>query len=284
MILKLLVKLLQLLPQRVALAFGRFIGRILRLVLWRKVDRCEARCVKSLGVGITTAREIIKLSFLNLAMSAVEFIRIPVMKSAIKDYVSFDEKSVKILREAVARGHGVILMASHMANWEYVGVRIVAEGFPLHAIYTPQRNQGGANDIIMNTRAQTPGMSMIDNKGAGLREVFRVLKAGGIIVILQDLDARRDGVIIDFLGLPASTHDGIMKLYEKFKCAIVPVQYKRDWNNPTQHSITISEILSDRKNFNLETCNKVIGEWIKEEPGQWLWLMDRWEFTLGKKV
>ena len=284
MILNLLVKLLQLLPHRLTLAFGRFVGRILRLVLWQKVDRCEARCVKSLGVGITTAREIIKLSFINLAMSAVEFIRLPVIKPVIKNYVSFDKESVRTLHEALSRGHGVILMSSHMANWEYAAIRVIAEGFPLHVLYTPQRNQGGANDIIMKIRAQSPEMAMIDNKGAGLREIFRVLKAGGIIVIMQDLDARRDGVITNFLGLPASTHDGIIKLHEKFKCPIVPVHYKRDWKNPTQHSVTMPEILSDRPEFDLETCNRVIEEWIKEEPGQWFWLMDRWEYTLGKKA
>ena len=103
-------------------------------------------------------------------------------------------------------------------------------------------------------------------------------------MIMQDLDARRDGVIINFLGLPASTHDGITKLYEKFHCPIVPVHYKRDWKRPWLHSVTMPEILSDRPDFNLETCNRVIEEWIKEEPGQWFWLMDRWEFTLGKKV
>ena len=278
------MKLLQLLPHRAALAFGRFVGRILRLVLWQKTDRCEARCVKSLGLGITEARKIIKLSFMNLGMSVVEFIRLPKIKPLIKNYVSFDEDSVRVLREAVSRGKGVILMTSHMANWEYAAVRAVAEGFQLHAVFTPQRNKGGANDIIVNIRNKTPEMSMIDNKGAGLREIFRTLKAGGIIVIMQDLDARKDGVITNFLGLPASTHDGIIKLHKKFGSPVVPAHFKRDWDNMSQHSITISEILSDRPGFCLETCDRVIEEWIREEPGQWLWLMDRWGFTLGKKA
>ena len=282
------------LPDRAALSFGRMIGKILRLVLWKKTDRAEARCVKSLGVGITIAREIVKKSYMNLGMAVVEFIRIPKIKPHINDFVSFDETSIKILSDALSRGKGVILMTPHMDNWELAAVRVINEGFKLNAVYTVQKNQGGANDIIMDIRTNSIGMKMISSEGAGLREIFRVLKSGGIIIIMQDLDARKDGIITDFLGLPASTHDGIVKLYRKFKSPVIPAKYVRDWENPSKHAITIREILSDRKDKNgnsfgedikasLELCNEALENFIKQNPEQWLWLLDRWEYTLGKK-
>ncbi len=289
-----LVNFLRIIPQSTALIIGRVIGKILHAVLWKKVDRCEARCVKALGVGVTFAREIVRKSFMNLGMSAVEFVRLPVVKENISEFVSFPEESVNVLRSALSRGRGVMLMSSHMANWEYAAIRVIHDGFPLSVVYTPQRNQGGANDIIMNIRRQTPEMKMIDNH-TGLREIFRTLKAGGIVVIMQDLDARKDGVITDFLGIPASTHDGIVKLYNKFKAPVVPVHYVRDKNKPKQHVVEMPYILSDMKDSNgrafgedmqssLAMCNDVIEQWIRERPELWVWLMDRWEYTLGKNA
>ena len=281
--LNLLVKIIRFMPHRLSLAFGRFIGRVLHLVLWKKVDRCEVRCVESLGVGITIAREIVRGSFMNMCMSAIEFIRLPKIKPLISELVDFPEDSIKVLREALSRGRGVILMSSHMANWELAAIRVIHEGFPLSVVYTPQRNQGGVNDMIMSIRNQTPEMQMLDSD-TGLRGIFRTLKAGGIVVIMQDLDARKDGVITDFLGLPASTHEGTVKLFRKFGVPVVPVHYTRDKNNPAHHVVIMPEILSDREGFGLEMCNEVIEGWIRERPELWFWIMDRWEYTLGKKI
>lgn len=266
-------------PQSFALAFGRFAGRLLRLVLWRITDRCEARCVKSLGVGITIARGIIRDSFVNLGMSAAEFIRLPKVISHIDDIVDFPPESIGILRSALSRGKGVILICQHYANWEYAAARVIHEGFRLHAVYTPQRDKT-VEAVIMSTRQNTSHMSMIDSD-KGLREIFRVLKAGEALVIMQDLDARQDGIESEFLGLPARTHEGIIHLHRKFQCPVIHAEYWRDEQNPSRHHIRFHEI-SDMA-LSIRTCNDRIESLIRRRPGQWLWLLDRWQYTLGRR-
>lgn len=220
-------------------------------------------------------------------MSIVEFIRSPIMMKNVRDFVSFDGESRKIFDEAFSRGHGVILMTSHMDNWELAAMRFSSEGFPLHVVYTPQSNKDGDN-FINRIRTENEGMILIPDEGAGMRAIFRTLRAGGILVIMQDLDARRDGIILNFLGLPASTHEGTVKLYQKFKCPVIPARFIRDEKNPAKHKIIFTEILSDRPGFgedlkeSLQICNSVIEEWIKETPEQWFWIIDRWTYTLGK--
>ncbi len=286
------MKFLRICPHRVALLIGNLIGRLLRLILWGKVDRCESRCVKALGVGVTLAREIIKKSFINLGMSAVEFIRIPVIKSRITELVNFPEESQNLLRSALSRGRGAILMCTHMANWELAAARVIQAGFALNSVYTPQRDNK-IDNIIENIRENFSGMHMITSEGGGLREIFKTLKSGGIIVIMQDLDARQDGIITKFLGMDASTHEGIAKLYKKFKCPVIAAKYFRDWANPERHYIELNEILSDRLDKNgrefgedikssIELSNQFIENLIKETPEQWLWLLDKWEYTQKK--
>ena len=279
-------------PHGFALAFGRFIGRLLRLVLWKVTDRCEARCVKSLGVGVTVARGIIRDSFENLGMSVAEFIRLPRVISRIDEIVDFPEESVSVLRSALSRGKGAILMCQHYGNWEYAAARVIHEGFRLHAVYTPQRDKA-VEAVIMSTRQEVSHMAMIDSN-TGLREIFRVLKAGEVLVVMQDLDARQDGIESEFLGLPARTHEGIIHLYRRFHCPVIHGVYWRDENNPSRHHILLPGILSDMKDDcgrafgsdmagSIRMCNAQIEGVIRRRPGQWLWLLDRWHYTLGRQ-
>ena len=41
----LLIAFIKALPHRVAVAFGGLLGHLLWLLSWKKVDRCERRCV-----------------------------------------------------------------------------------------------------------------------------------------------------------------------------------------------------------------------------------------------
>ncbi|MBQ4430704.1 MAG: lysophospholipid acyltransferase family protein [Synergistaceae bacterium] len=291
--LKFFVGLLRMMPHSFALAFGRFAGRVLRLILWKITDRCEARCVKSLGVGVTVARGIVRDSFVNLGMSAAEFIRLPRVISRIDELVDFPQESIDVLRSALSRGRGAILMCQHYGNWEYAAARVIHEGFPLHSVYTPQRDKR-VEAVIMSTRQEVSHMAMIDSN-TGLREIFRVLRAGKILVVMQDLDARQDGIPSEFLGLPARTHEGIVKLYRKFRCPVINAEYWRDMDDPSRHHIRLHGILSDMKDGNgkpfgedisasIRMCNEHIERVIMRRPGQWLWLLDRWQYTLGKKI
>ena len=283
-----LINLICLMPHKLALYFGGFLGKIFWLLSWKKVDVCESRCVKALGTGITNARKIILDSYINISRSAIEFIRLEKLMPNIKNLVEFSPESIKVLRDAQARNKGVILMIAHLDNWEIAGARATLEGFNLTPIYTPQKNY--IENFIMSKRTQTAGMNMIKDKGRDMRKIFKTLKENGIIIILQDLDARSDGVITNFFNMPASTHEGIIKLYKKFGSPIVPALFYRDEKDFTKHHIIINEVLSDKFKPDddiktcLNTCNKIIESWIKKFPDQWLWLLDKWEYAARKNL
>ncbi len=283
-----LVGLIRFLPHRLAIAMGSSIGWLLWALSWKKVDRCESRCVLALGVGVTRARAIVKRSFENFGRSAVEFIRLDRIRPRLREIMTLEGK--EHLDRALARGKGVILMTGHIDNWEMAGARMTLEGYPIVPIYTPQRNQGGINDLIQHQRTDVAGMKMIPSEGAGLREVFRALRSNKVVAILQDLDARRDGVKVPFFGMPASAHDGIVKLHRKLGTPIVPIFFLRAPDH-VHHHIIIQSILSDEKDEDgnpfgenmeksLKMCHNILEGWIRSNPAQWLWLLDRWESTM----
>jgi KDO2-lipid IV(A) lauroyltransferase len=284
-----LLRFLNILPHRAALSLGALLGGAFWLFSKRKVDKAEARCVSSLGVGITLARKIVRSSFVNGGKSVVEFARLEQLGPQLTSLVAIEGK--ELLDKAIARGKGVLIMTAHMGNWELCGARMVAGGYALAPIYTPQRNIGGINDLISVLRGSAAGMEMIPSHGMGMREVFRKVQKGKLLVLLQDLDARNRGVVVPFLGLPSSTATGIVKMHRKFGAPIVPILCVRNPDGVT-HRILINEILSDlpdedgnifgiNMEKSLKMCNNILTGWITEYPEQWIWLLDKWGSTLG---
>lgn len=287
-LLGLLIKLIRILPHKLAVKFGGLIGRLIWLVSWKKVDTCESRCVKALGVGVTIAREIILKSFINLGRSIIEFLRLDLIKNNLNNLVEIE--NLEILDEALARNKGVIIMLAHMGNWELCGEFMTLKGYKLAAIYKPQNNNLGAEDFIKSQRENSAGLDLIEAHSLNLREIFRALNQNKVLCVLQDLDARKRGVDVNFMGMPASCYDGIIRIYNKLGSPILPALCIRDEKNFVKHKIIFSsEIISDKNNFgqdinnSLELCNNIIADWVRKYPEQWMWNLDRWESKLRVK-
>ncbi|MBR1601892.1 MAG: lysophospholipid acyltransferase family protein [Synergistaceae bacterium] len=284
-LLSLIIKLIKILPHKLAVKLGGWLGRLVWLVSWRKVDTCESRCVKALGVGVTIARKIILKSFINLGMSIAEFVRLELIKDNLNNLI-IEVENLEVVNEALARGKGVIFMLAHMGNWELCGEFMTLKGYKLAAIYKPQNNSLGAEDFIKSQREDAAGLELIEAHSLNLREIFRALKANKILCVLQDLDARKRGVDINFMGMPASCYDGIIKIYNKLGSPIIPALCLRDTKDFTKHKIIFGEIISDSNNFGqdvsaaLDACNNIIAGWIRQWPEQWMWNLDRWESKL----
>ena len=94
----------------------------------------------------------------------------------IEKFVDFPQESINVLRNAQARGHGVILIVAHIDNWELAGARATKEGFKLTPVYTPQKSF--IENFIMSRRTEAAGMKMVKDQGRALRELFSTLKVG----------------------------------------------------------------------------------------------------------
>jgi KDO2-lipid IV(A) lauroyltransferase len=257
----------------VAAKIGSILGTVLWLFSFKRVNRLESRCVKSLGVGVTISRKIIKNSYANMGRIITEYLNIKNGEEAAK-LVSFIGE--EHLREALKIGRGVILMTAHLANWEIVAAAMRYNNYPLNVIYTPQRNTAGIEDIFREQREKVCGMGLVKSEGAAMKEAFKVLKRGEILVILQDLDARADGTITKFLDLPASSHIGLIKLSNRFNCPIVPGRVVKHEKGKYIAYYYPPLSFDENKEKSLYICNNILEAWIREHPDQWMWILDRW--------
>ena len=137
--LKGLSRFLSLLPYKFVVRLGRNCGKLYWHIAKKQRVRAEKTIQERMGVTAREAHAIIHRLFLNLGMTAMEILYMPALnKDNIRGLVSFDRPD--ILWEALAKKRGVVMLACHMDNWEWLGAALALNGFPLSAVEKPQPN------------------------------------------------------------------------------------------------------------------------------------------------
>ena len=117
---------------------------------------------------------------------------------------------------AIAAGRGVIVAAPHHGNWELLNQWLAAHT-PLAILYRPPESKVG-EAFLRIVRAHGERVTQVRAEARGVRELFRILKAGGVVGILPDQQPRAhggDGVLAPFFGLPTYTMTLLGRLAER---------------------------------------------------------------------
>ncbi|MBI4543704.1 MAG: lysophospholipid acyltransferase family protein, partial [Gemmatimonadetes bacterium] len=108
-------------------------------------------------------------------------------------------------REALRRGQGAVVVSGHFGNWEIAAASLTARGIPLDVVVQPLANP--LVDRAVRRARERLGMHVIERAHAA-RQGLAALRAGRVVALVADQDARRAGVLVPFFGRPASTHRG----------------------------------------------------------------------------
>jgi KDO2-lipid IV(A) lauroyltransferase len=238
-----------------------------------------------LGVDSADAGRVVSGAYDHFGRCLAEFLRLPLMADRLTDIVDLD--GAEFLREALGLGRGVIFLSAHIGNWEYGAALMARMGFPMNAIGAGQRDPR-ITDAIADTR-RSVGVNHV-SKGLGLKAALSCLRRGEVLCVLMDQDARDSGVVSPFLGVPASTPVGPIKLAGKFGAPVLPARIIRRPDGG-RFSMTIYPPLEGRDGepfgadiqHAADRCNEVISSWIRETPEQWMWMYPRWASTTGDR-
>ncbi|GAB1366419.1 MAG TPA: lysophospholipid acyltransferase family protein [Candidatus Cloacimonadota bacterium] len=183
------------------------------------------------------------------------------------------------VEEALALGRGAILATAHFGNWEAARV-LPKAGIPLSVITKTQRNK--RFDAYTKAIRERCGVRTID-MSRGLRDIVHQLSEGRIIAILMDQNAGKNGLILDFLGYPASHWKGVAKLSLRYQIPIVPGFARREADDSLVFEFMpfiLTKDLEDKEDnypLVLQQVNAIIEQYIRRWPEQWFWVHKRWK-------
>ncbi|MFC0409029.1 lipid A biosynthesis lauroyl acyltransferase [Roseomonas elaeocarpi] len=173
----------------------------------------------------------------------------------------------------------VLVFAAHLANWELPAVAARKHGLKTAVLYRTPNNRPVA-DLIRDLRRDLMG-EMVP---AGLTAPTRLAKAlqeGTVTAMLVDQRFGR-GPEVEFLGRPAAANPLLANLARRFDC---PVHGARAIRLPGgRFRVELTEAIPMPRDeagqvsvdAATQRINDVIAGWIREYPGQWLWMHRRW--------
>lgn len=176
-------------------------------------------------------------------------------------------------------GKAGIMVAAHLANWEVQPVISRVSGLELALVYRAPNNPLVRKMLVEMRNAAT--LNQIPKGSDGARQILRVLAKGGHVGMLID-QKMNDGIPVPFFGrdamtAPAAALLGIrfglplsLALTERLEGArfrltvLPPMEYPTSGDRNADARIV------------MERLNRLLEDWVRARPAQWLWLHRRW--------
>jgi len=193
-----------------------------------------------------------------------------------------DCEGVEHLAAAKSSGRGVILFTGHIGAWELSSFALSLFDHPLSFLV---RRIDNPKIELMIDRARTHlGNRTIDKRSAA-REMLQILRGGGTLGILVDLNALdREAIFVDFFGVPASTTFLVAKLALRTNAQVLPVfspwdedrrRFVLKIDEPLEFQASGDETEDVRRLTQMFTS--VVEKYVRRYPNQWLWIHRRWK-------
>ena len=183
---------------------------------------------------------------------------------------------------AQRRGRGVLFLTGHMSAWELAPFAHAMYGHPLHFLVRPVANRR-VDELVDGYRCLSGNEPIEKNRSA--RAILKVLDAGGTVGILSDHNTSLDeGVFVNFFGVPASTTSGLARIALHTNAAVVPgflcwdegtAKYRLQFG-PAVELVRSGDNEADVRE-NTARFTRVIEDYVRAHPDQWLWAHKRWK-------
>jgi len=230
---------------------------------------------------VAERQQIVKALFTHLGRQLAEFCLLPrytpenVSETVIYDgFANYDA--------ARARGKGVVFLTAHLGGWELGSFVHSLNGYPLHIVVRALDNP--YVDRLVDRYRTLHGNATLDKLDSP-RGLLAALRAGETVGILIDQNITPpQGVFVDFFGHKACTASGLAKVALRTDAAVVPGftiwdeqlgKYRIRFDPALQLVRSGDEEADIVANTALFT--RVIEDYARRHPEQWLWVHRRWK-------
>ncbi|PYX90396.1 MAG: lipid A biosynthesis acyltransferase [Acidobacteria bacterium] len=226
-------------------------------------------------------RKILRGEFTSLGRQLAEVCLFPrYTKENVSNIVVYD--GFENFERAHNRGKGVLYLTAHLGGWELSAFAHSLYGHPLHVVMRGMDNP--YLDRMVQQYRTMHGNSAVD-KDNFVRGLLSAMKAGETVGILMDTNMTPpQGVFVDFFGIPACTASGLARIALRTDAAVIPgftvwdssLRKYRLRFEPALHLVRTGDDEADIV-ANTALFTKVIEEYVRRYPDQWLWVHRRWK-------
>jgi len=277
-----IIRTLDILPRPLARAAGIIFAWTVYLLHFR-LRQVGIRNL-ALAFPLKTHREharILRGEFTSLGRQLAEVCKFPQYSiENIDEIVVYD--GFENYERALARGKGVLFLTGHIGGWELSAFTHSLHGHPVHIVMRPMDNV--YLDRLIRGYRTLHGNKTVD-KDDFVRGLLGAMKQGETVGILMDTNMTPpQGVFVDFFGIPACTATGLARIALRTDAALVPGftlwdpglgKYRLRFDSALE-LIRTNDIEADVI-ANTQLFTKVIEDYVRRYPEQWLWVHRRWK-------
>ena len=213
-----------------------------------------------------------------------EFFRLPWMSAKRKKAMIRFENMEAAVR-AHAQGKGMLLLTGHFGNWEVATVAGIGAFSQFKGMFHFVRKplKPAPLNAYVTWRFRRSGFGTISKRGS-LDTILELLGKQQIVVFVYDQHATgREGVVVDFLGHPASTFKSLAIIAMTTGAPVVPAS---SWREPDgTHVLRFEdpvpmvehEDTNEAIRLNTRAFNVALERFVLRHPEQWIWMHQRWK-------
>jgi Kdo2-lipid IVA lauroyltransferase/acyltransferase len=276
------VKLLGLPPRGVARAIGALVGRVALLCTPRLRRAGHLNLQLAFPQKTEAEREqILRKLYRNLGWLLAEFCQMPrYTPETTQSFIRYE--GLEHYLAARERGKGVLVLTGHLGAWELSSFYHSLMGYPMSIVI--RRLDNALVDDLVNHIRCLHGNQVL-HKDDFARGLLASMRRGETVGILMDTNMTPpQGAFVDFFGHLACTGSGMARVAIKTGAQVLPGFLL--WEESTQQyvlrfgaplTLPISDDVEADTLAHTALFTKVIEDYIRKYPDQWLWVHRRWK-------
>jgi Kdo2-lipid IVA lauroyltransferase/acyltransferase len=176
----------------------------------------------------------------------------------------------ELMEQAVAKGRGVVLLLSHMGNWELLSriILLVPPGTKVGGFYRPLNNPLMDRKVLR--RREADGSRMFAKSDSFL-QASAFLREGGVVGILADQRIGRQGEVVPFFGRLTRTSPLPSLLIRRARSEVIALSLS--CMAPGRWRITYLPV---EQPYDTRHCMESLNRAMAASLLDVFWLQDRW--------
>ncbi|KRU90310.1 MULTISPECIES: lipid A biosynthesis lauroyl acyltransferase [Pseudomonas aeruginosa group] len=266
------------LPYPVLLALGRGLGALMYRLVGSRREIAARNLELCFPEKSPAERE--RLLKENFASSGIAFFEMAMSwwwpKARLARLAHIE--GLEHLREAQAKGEGVILMALHFTTLE-IGAALLGQVHTIDGMYREHGNP--VFDYVQRRGRERHNLDATAIEREDVRAMLKVLRAGRAIWYAPDQDyGAKQSLFVPLFGIPAATVTATTKFARLGRARVLPFTQSR-LADGCGYRLTIHPPLEDFPGESEEADCLRINQWVercvRQQPEQYLWAHRRFK-------